>query len=51
MLAQDEEEKSQVAESESLRIGSEIKDKGSTKKPQAATQSQGEEEIKAEALT
>ena len=51
MLAQhNEEEKSQVAKSESLRIGSEIKDKGPSK-PQAATQSQGEEEIKDEALT
>jgi hypothetical protein len=50
LLAQDEEEKSQVAKSESLRIGSEIKDKGPSK-PQAATKSQGEEEIKAEALT
>ena len=49
MVAQDEEEKSQVANSESLRIGSEIKDKGPSK-PQAATKSQGEEEIKAELL-
>ena len=49
MLALDEEEKSQLANSESLRIGSEIKNQGPSK-PQAATKSQGEEEIKAELL-
>jgi hypothetical protein len=43
MVAQEEEEKSQVAQSESLRINSEKNGKGASKPP-AATQSQGEEE-------
>jgi len=46
MVAQ-EEEKSEVEKSESLRIYSEKNDKGASMPP-AATQSQGEEETKAE---